>query len=128
MGNDEKNPQLPLPVAATLLGIDARTLLFLLDESALGLLPGPAISIEDFQALARHPDLLDDHGFAAHHALADQRERHEREKRLLLERLGELEHRVAAQRTEIESLRRSVLVGCAERDRLLRRLAPRSAS
>lgn len=127
MGYEGTEPTLPLPVAATLLGIETSTLLFLAEEAALRLGPGAALSIGDFQALARHPDLLDDHGFAAHHALEHQRAEHDAEKRVLLGRLEELERRAASQRAEIESLRRSMLVSCAERDRLLERLTPRTA-
>lgn len=128
MGNEEMEPTLPLSAAATILGIGPSTLLFLVEEAALRLRPGRTLSIEDFQTVARHPDLLGDHGLCAHYALTEQREQHDREKRVLLERLQELEGRVISQRSEIESLRRSVLVSCAERDQLLDRLAPRTAS
>jgi len=114
MQHDESGPFVALDDAAALLGVEPETLLRLLGERGALVHEGGRLALVELLRLRHDPEVQEAARGAGGASWGDSPERGH-----LLGRIRELERRVASQRSEIESLRRAVILGRAERERLI---------
>ena len=124
MHHDEIGPFVALDDAAALLGVQAEILRRILAQQGATLGEGSRLTLVDLLRLRRHPDVA----VAAARSEEASSWGDSPERGHLLGRIRELERRVTSQRSEIESLRRAVLLGRAERERLIQGQASSRAS